>query len=106
MRIVNEVHLPSKPVTPYEFDLNFKLKEIFRNIANKVNFLADGRINAVDNAASSIPTFGMYSVGDIVRNSAPAELGAASSKYVVTGWICTVAGSPGTFLQMRTLTGN
>ena len=49
---------------------------------------------------------GTWAQGDRVRNSTPSEAGAAASKYVVTGWICTVAGTPGTWLPMRTLTGN
>ena len=45
-------------------------------------------------------------VGDRVVNTAPSELGSAASKYVITGWVCTVAGAPGTWLPTRTLTGN
>ena len=45
-------------------------------------------------------------VGDEIRNSAPAELGTAGSKYVIRGWICVTAGTPGTWLPMRLLTGN
>jgi putative cofactor-binding repeat protein len=57
-------------------------------------------------SGTAAPASGNWKVGDKVWNSAPAEAGSASSKYVIVGWICTVAGNPGTWLQMRTLTGN
>lgn len=55
---------------------------------------------------SAAPTTGSYLVGDRIDNIAPGELGTAGSKYVIDGWVCTVAGSPGTWLAQRTLTGN
>ena len=106
MRPAQEAALPLNADTPYQAALNYKLKDLFRVFAQRLNALSDGRISAIDNAAPSIPTVGMYAVGDIVRNSAPVELGAAGSKYVITSWVCTVAGTPGTFLQLRSLTGN
>ena len=106
MRPTSEVQLPINPDTQYARDLNFKLKDIFRTFAQRMNAATDGRIAAIDNAASSIPTTGMYAVGDVVRNSLPTELGTAGSKYIITSWTCTVAGSPGTFVQTRSLTGN
>ena len=78
----------------------------FREIARQVNGLSEGSIAVIYNAATAAPTTGTWAKGDQIRNSAPAEAGSASSKYVVTGWICTVAGTPGTWLPMRTLTGN
>lgn len=56
--------------------------------------------------AAPATTYVSYQVGDQVINSAPAEVGSGGSKYVITGWICTVAGAPGTWLPMRALTGN
>jgi hypothetical protein len=47
-----------------------------------------------------------YQVGDFVRNSTPTELGGAGSKYIVWGFICIGAGTPGTWREMRFLTGN
>jgi len=76
-----------------------------RRVVGQLNNLSDGRIAAVNLTASSAPTTGSYAVGDIVRNSAPAEAGSGGSKYVIIGWICT-DDSPLTFLEMRTLTGN
>jgi hypothetical protein len=57
--------------------------------------------------AGSDPYFSQaWQVGDIIFNTAPSELGTTSSKYVVNSIVCTSSGSPGTWLQMRTLTGN
>ena len=55
---------------------------------------------------TAAPTTGTYEVGDEVLNTAPSELGSKNSKYVIHGWTCTSAGTPGTWLQMRTFTGN
>jgi hypothetical protein len=78
----------------------------FREIAQQVNGVSEGRVGAYYTASTAAPTAGAWAKGDQVRNSAPAETGSASSKYVVTGWICTASGTPGTWLAMRTLTGN
>ena len=83
-----------------------KLTELFRATNVQVNQLTEGTVSAVHSASSAAPTAGKYAQGDFVRNSAPSELGTAGAKYVVTGWICTAAGSPGTFLPCRALTGN
>jgi len=56
--------------------------------------------------AAPTTSYVSWAVGDQVVNTAPAEAGAAASKYVTTGWICTVAGAPGTWLPLRSLTGN
>lgn len=77
-----------------------------REAASKINLLSAGYVQGASNTATAAPTAGDYSVGDFVRNSAPAEAGTAGSRYVTLGWICTVAGSPGTFLPCRVLTGN
>ncbi len=106
MSLQQEPNLPQNPDTAYTRALNYSLKELFRSIARQVNALSAGRINGTDNASASVPTTGMYAVGDFVRNSAPTELGSASSRYVILGWVCTVSGTPGTFLQCRVLTGN
>lgn len=55
--------------------------------------------------AAAAPVSGTWSIGDIVWNTAPAVLGGAGSQYVIHGWTCTVAGTPGTWVEMRTLTG-
>lgn len=82
------------------------LQRELREHATQVNQLTEGRISAVTNATTSAPTTGPNKQGDFVRNSAPAELGAASSKYVIFGWVCVASGTPGTWVQCRYLTGN
>lgn len=59
-----------------------------------------------ETSGTSAPTSGTWSQGDKCKNTAPSESGSAGSKYVVTGWVCTVSGTPGTWVQMRNLTGN
>jgi hypothetical protein len=102
------MRLEENPLLPTDTQANlvYTLTRVFRNIAQKVNAIGDGRLNGSDLVAASIPTTGTYAQGDFIRNSAPVEAGAAASKYVVLGWICTVGGSPGTLLQCRVLTGN
>ncbi len=106
MRPANDPALPQFPVTDYERSLNLRLKDIFRNVIQRLNALSDGQLGAIDNAATAAPITGTYARGDFIRNSAPTELGATASKYVIYGWVCSVGGTPGTFLQCRFLTGN
>jgi hypothetical protein len=75
-------------------------------VAQQVNLLTEGKISAAHAAATAAPTAGEWVQGDVVRNSAPAEAGSGGSKYVITGWVCTVSGSPGTWVETRSLTGN
>jgi hypothetical protein len=81
--------------------LTQRLYEIFREWANSFNgsFMWSGE-------DTSIPIAGTWAQGNMVKNSALSEAGSAGSKYVVIGWVCTVSGTPGTWLPMRTLTGN
>jgi len=83
-----------------------ELLRVLREIAAQLNALSEGSMGAHYAARTAAPTTGTWNLGDKVRNSAPSELGSAGSKYVIDGWICTVAGTPGTWLQQRTLTGN
>ena len=83
-----------------------KLTDLFRATNQQVNQLTEGTVSAVHSASTAAPTAGSYAVGDFVRNSAPSELGTAGSKYVVMGFLCTVGGTPGTFVPCRALTGN
>lgn len=97
---------PQLPMGQDPKDLNFVLSRLFRNIAQKVNQIGDGRIAGSDFTAASIPTTGMFKQGDVIKNSAPVEAGTAGSKYVVLGWVCVAGGTPGTLLPIRALTGN
>lgn len=101
MRLDTRPRFPADPKL-----MERKLTDLFVETNTQVNRLTEGTVSAVHNAGTAAPTTGTYAVGDFVRNSAPAELGAAGSKYVVLGFVCTVAGTPGTFLQCRALTGN
>ena len=74
--------------------------------ATLLNAMTDGRIVGTHNAATAAPTTGPHARGDFVRNSEPAELGVASSMYVVLGWVCVSGGTPGTWVECRCLTGN
>lgn len=84
----------------------FKVRDVVRKIQDAINDLAEGRIRARYLTSSTTPAFGTFSTGDWVFNSAPTELGTAGGKYVLLGWVCTSGGSPGSFNQIRTLTGN
>ena len=82
------------------------LQRELREHATQVNLISEGRISGSYSALTTAPTSGDWMRGDSVKNSAPSELGTAGSKYVIEGWICTVSGTPGTWLQKRFLTGN
>jgi hypothetical protein len=54
--------------------------------------------NKLAESGTAAPTTGAWLVGDKVWNSAPAVDG---SNMIITGWVCTTAGTPGTWLPMR-----
>lgn len=56
-------------------------------------------------AMAAAPTTGWWAQGQRVENTAPTVVLAGTTDYVITGWICTGAGEPGTWVEMRTLTG-
>lgn len=82
------------------------LQRELREHATQINLISEGRIVGFYTALTAAPTSGTWLQGDSVKNTAPSELGTAGSKYVVEGWICTVSGTPGTWLPKRCLTGN
>lgn len=103
------MRLPTDPRLPQDDDvkrLRVRLYDLFRETSQQVNDTSEGRIAAATNAATAAPTSGMYQQGDFVRNKTPTELGVAGSKYVIFGWLNVASGTPGTFVQMRYLTGN
>lgn len=58
---------------------------------------------------SALPTQSTWRIGDLITNSAIAELGATPNKYVINGWVRMTNGTSNTatdWLQRRTLTGN
>ena len=98
--------IQTNPLLPRDLpSLHRVLTSLFRDIIDQVNNQSENRLQATSNTATSAPTAGDYQVGDFVRNSSPAESGAVGSKYIITGWICTVA-SPLAFREARVLTGN
>jgi len=90
--------LPALSQPGYAERLHTRLYEVLRDYAQALISLR--------NEGTAAPTTGTWKQGDFVWNTAPAEAGSASSKYVVIGWVCTVGGTPGTWLASRTLTGN
>lgn len=100
--------IPDDPRFPGVNTPNFitQLTTIYRGIVQQLNLLTEGNIVAVTNAATAAPTTGTHQQGDKILHSAPVEAGAGGSKYVTIGFICTAAGTPGTWLPMRVLTGN
>lgn len=60
-----------------------------------VNELVTPNGNTVTFGAAA-PTDGAHAVGDIVFNTAPAAAGTI-------GWVCTTAGSPGTWKTFGTI---
>jgi len=79
-----------------------RLADLQRENAELINALAEGRVAGSVNAAPAPPATGSFAPGDFVRNSTPAELGTAGSKYVVEGWVYLATG----FVQKRFFTGN
>lgn len=104
MRLPPKILLPF-PASEYENQLNRVLYQEIEDISKQVNDLTEGRIFADHSAMTAKPTTGTFYRGDVLRNSAPEELGAAGSKYVITGWVCVVSGTPGTWVEARALTG-
>jgi hypothetical protein len=97
MKMIADPRLP----TNMDNQLRARLYELWREMSLIVN-----TGSMWSGSGTSYPTTGTWGQGDMVKNTNPVEAGTASSKYVVIGWICTVSGEPGTWLPMRTLTGN
>jgi hypothetical protein len=66
-------------------------------------------LNVCQTSNSTIPTTGKYLKGLFVQNSNQSVLGAASSQYVLTGWLRLTTGSAHVlntdWAEVRTLTG-
>ena len=79
-----------------------------RQIEDAINRLSEGRIYQNYNAAAAAPTGSTvaYQIGDFIRNTTPTPTGGAGSEYVVYGFVCVGAGTPGTWREARVLTGN
>ena len=104
MARIGDIFTRLSRIASSDFEKNIVL--YFRDIADQLNGVSEGRIYNNYQAQLTIPTTGSYAQGDKVWKSNPVEAGTTGSKYVVIGWICTVSGTPGTLLEMRVLTGN
>lgn len=82
------------------------LQRELREHAVQVNLMAEGKMAGFYQAATAVPTAGTFATGDFVLNASPSEAGSSGSKYVIHGWQCVAGGTPGTWVQMRYLTGN
>lgn len=101
--------VPDYPRLPQNGDVRELVKQLtllWRDLAQQVNGLSEGLIVASYNAQTAAPTQGTYGQGDFIPNKEPTELGSAGSKYIITGWTCVDAGTPGTWVETRALTGN
>lgn len=83
-----------------------RITELLRDVAKYVNALAAGSFGAISGKGTAAPTSGTWGQGDYIANSNRTEAGTAGSKYVVMGWVCVAGGTPGTWVESRTLTGN
>lgn len=83
------------------------LFKILTEIDSQVNGLSEGRVSSNYNAQTAIPTSSVvpYSKGDRIWKSNVTVQGTVGAQYVTVGWICTASGTPGTWVEMRTLTG-
>lgn len=54
----------------------------------------------------AVPTTGTWVQGDICYKINPTEVGTTPNKYTVLGWRCVANGTPGTWIEMRTPSGN
>lgn len=103
---IQRPQLPEAPAKDrFAGTLVFKTKQILTQIIEQLNSLSEGLVAASTTATTAAPTTGAHQEGDFIRNSAPTVAGAAGSQYVVIGWICVAAGTPGTWMPCRCLTG-
>ena len=73
----------------------------------QINQLSEGRKVAHYNSVSATPVAQVQcAVGDVILNNSAVEAGSAGSRYVVIGYRCVSAGTPGDFVELRCLTGN
>jgi len=100
------VKLNSTPKVPFEYQRS-KFIEILAGIDNKVNTLAEGRLQGRHYTGTETPSSSAIpaAVGDIVWNSNVTVQGTVAAQYVLIGWACTASGTPGVWRDMRLLTG-
>ena len=81
--------------------------DVVRAIARQVDGLTEGGISYKDNAVSSAPTSSAVShaTGDWKWKLNTTVQGTAGSQYVTFAFLCVAPGSPGTWVELRGLTG-
>jgi hypothetical protein len=74
--------------------------------ANSLHKIRKSRVEGLTTSTAR-PAFDTWGRGDFVENLAPAVLGTAGARYVVRGWLCTVAGyaSQALWVECRMPTG-
>lgn len=86
------------------------MQDIVKAITSQLNQLSEGRLTARYQAQSTVPTTVVSNaVGDITWDSNPTVIGSiapgVAASYVRLGWVCTVAGTPGTLKEIRVAVG-
>ena len=104
------MRLNEAPLLPtLEGPLKIALSKVFREIAIKVNQLADGAFSGYDRVSTTVPSTGTWFIGDFVRKSNPVVAGGGGSQYVIIGWTRITNGSNNVlntdWVENRTLTG-
>jgi hypothetical protein len=95
---------------PQEYD-KARWVGIVTNLCAQINQLSEGRIQAKYAASNTVPTASTvaYQRGDIIWDSSPVTRSSVApglaASYIRVGWMCTTPGTPGTFTEMRVLTG-
>lgn len=91
----------------YLFRLVQSLTEELDRNRRQLNQLSEGRSVAHYNSVSATPAAQVQcAVGDVILDNSAVEAGSAGAKYVVIGYRCVSAGTPGDFVELRCLTGN
>ena len=83
---------------------NNKLAFMLDEGTGTYGFVGDGIARRLTTGLAA-PVAGTWAVGDYIINRAPSVAGGVGSRYIIHGWHCTVAGTPGTWVEVRTLTG-
>ena len=99
MRLKVENRLPQRYDTA-------SLYLLLREFAQQINGVTEGSVQAITNGVTAAPTTGSYKQGDVLRKTDLTEAGASPNKYIVIGYACTASGTPGTWKELRCLTGN
>lgn len=105
MPIIPDPSIPPSAAAP---GFIASLKNYLQIIQQEVNLLANGYVAGKLNATTAAPVPGnkaTYAKGDFIPNNNPVVTGAAGAQFIITGWMCTLGGQPGTWVQCRTLTG-